>query len=56
MADLKTDTSNEVLDKIKDAFANRSLLKEEIDVQNNTVVTEKKQLLVEYLKKFFHVN
>ena len=56
LADLKTDTSNEVLDKIKDAFANRSLLKEEIDAQNNTVVAERKRMLVDDLKKFFHVN
>lgn len=53
MADLKTDTSNEVLDKIKDAFTNRSLLKEEIDTQNKTVVADRKQLLIDDLKKFF---
>lgn len=53
MADLKTDTSDEVLDKIKDAFTNRSLLKEEIDTRNKTVVADRKQLLIDDLKKFF---
>lgn len=53
MADFKTDTSDEVLDKIKDAFTNRSLLKEEIDTQNKTVVADRKQLLIDDLKKFF---
>lgn len=55
LADLKKDTSNEVLDKIKDAFVNRSLLKEEIETQNNTVVAERKQTLVDDLKKFFQI-
>lgn len=53
MADLKTDTSDEVLDKIKDAFTNRYLLKEEIDTRNKTVVADRKQLLIDDLKKFF---
>lgn len=53
LADLKTDTSDEVLDKIKDAFTNRSLLKEEIDTRNKTVVADRKQLLIDDLKKFF---
>lgn len=55
LVDLKTDAEVDIMAKIKDAFANRSQLKEEIDIQNNTVVAERKQMLVNDLKKFFGI-
>lgn len=55
LVDLKTDAEVDIMAKIKDAFANRSQLKEEIDIQNNTVVAERKQMLVDDLKKFFGI-
>ena len=56
LADLKNDTSDEVIEKIKDAFSKRDSLKKQIEHQNNTVVAERKQMLIDDLKKFFHVN
>lgn len=53
--DLKTDTNDTVLAKIKEAFENRNSLKEEIMHQNDTVVAERKKMLVDDLKKFFHL-
>jgi polysaccharide pyruvyl transferase WcaK-like protein len=55
LVDLKTDAEVDIMAKIKDAFANRSQLKEEIDILNNTVVAQRKQMLVDDLKKFFGI-
>lgn len=55
LADLKNDTSDEVIEKIKDAFSNRDSLKKQIEHQNNTVVAERKQMLIDDLKNFFQI-
>lgn len=55
LVDLKTDAEVDIMTKIKDAFANRSQLKEEIDLQNNTAVAQRKQMLIDDLKKFFGI-
>ena len=55
LVDLKIDAEVDIMAKIKDAYANRSQLKEEIDIQNNTVVAQRKQMLIDDLKKFFGI-
>lgn len=53
MTDLKTQTKEEVLSIIKDAFEKRSELKEIIQNRMNTIVKEREQLLYDELQKFF---
>lgn len=55
LADLKTETSDKVMEIIKDAFSKRDSLKKEIEHQNNTVVAERKQMLIDDLKEFLHI-
>lgn len=56
LVDLKIDTKEAALDKIKASFENRQILKKEIKQQNETVVEERKKMLIDDLKIFFHVN
>ena len=53
MTDLKTQTTDEILSTIKDAFGKRLILKEIIQNRMNTVVKEREQLLYDELRKFF---
>lgn len=53
MTDLKTQTTDEILSAIKDAFDKRSELKEIICYRMDTVVKEREQFMYEELRKFF---
>lgn len=55
MADLKADRKELILETISESFANRSLLKREIEQTMRTVVEERKSLLYEELSKFFRL-
>lgn len=55
MTDLKIQTADEVLSTIKDAFVERSELKDIIHNRMNTVVKEREQLLYDELQKFFRI-
>lgn len=55
MADLKVDTEEEVLNKIKALYESRNSLKEEISSANSGIVEDRKQLLINDLKHFFHI-
>ena len=55
LVDLKVDQAEDALTKIKDGFAHRDVLRKEIKSQNETVVEERKKLLIENLKSFFHI-
>lgn len=55
LVDLKADCKQDILDTIRKAFESRISLKEEIANRNNTIVEERKQLLIDNLKSFFHL-
>ena len=55
MVDLKVDSEEEVLNKVKALYESRNGLKEEISSANSGIVEERKQLLVNDLKHFFHI-
>lgn len=55
LVDLKVDSNETVLDNIKSSFERRQSLREEIKQQNDTVVEERKKMLIDDLKKFFHL-
>ncbi len=55
LVDLKTDCKQDILDTIRKAFESKTSLKEEIADRNNTIVEERKQLLIDNLKSFFHL-
>jgi polysaccharide pyruvyl transferase WcaK-like protein len=57
LVDLKVDQiENDVITKIKNVFEHRDILREKIKQQNETVVEEKKKLLIRDLKFFFHIS
>ncbi|MFA6832245.1 MAG: polysaccharide pyruvyl transferase family protein, partial [Bacteroidaceae bacterium] len=56
LVDLKVDRPEDTLTKIKDGFAHRDALRKEIKSQNETIVDERKNLLIENLKSFFHIS
>lgn len=55
LVDLKVDTKEAALDKIKASFENRQTLREEIKQQNETVVEERKKMLIDDLNDLFHL-
>lgn len=55
MVDLKVDSEEEVLNKVKVLYESRNDLKEEISSANSGIVEERKQLLINDLKHFFHI-
>ena len=56
MVDLKTETKDEILNKIKLSFDNRAELKSIIESRMNTTVKEREELLYSELRKFFKIN
>lgn len=56
IADMKTHSSQEILSIVKDAYAKRSELKNEIDDRNITTVKARKEILEIELIKFFNIN
>lgn len=55
MVDLKVDTDEDILNKIKVFYSEKKSLKDEISTANSGIVEERKQLLVNDLKHFFHI-
>ena len=55
LADLKSMSETEVLDKVKEAFSKREELKSVIDERMNGVVREREKIMIDDLKKFFGV-
>ena len=55
LVDLKADCKQDILHTIRKAFESKTSLKEEIANRNNTIVEERKQLLIDNLKSFFHL-
>ena len=55
MVDLKVDTDEDILNKIKVLYSEKESLKDEISTANSGIVEERKQLLVNDLKHFFHI-
>lgn len=55
MVDMKTMDNDDVVEVIKDAYANRDVLKKEIEHQMASTVQEKKQLIMNKLKEFFNL-
>lgn len=55
MVDMKTMDNDEVLEVIKEAYANRDVLKKKIENQMATTVKEKKQLIMNKLNEFFNL-
>ena len=55
MVDMKTMDNDDIVEVIKIAYANRNVLKKEIEHQMSTTVKEKKQLIMNKLKEFFNL-
>ena len=55
MVDMKTMDNEVIVEVIKEAYANRNVLKKEIELQMNTTVKEKKQLIMNKLREFFNL-
>jgi polysaccharide pyruvyl transferase WcaK-like protein len=56
LADLKSMSETEVLDKVKEAFSKREELKLVIDERMNGVVREREKIMIDDLKIFFKLN
>ncbi len=55
MVDMKIMDNEDIVEIIKEAYANRNDLKKEIELQMTTTVNEKKQLIMNKLKEFFNL-
>lgn len=55
MADLKTQTSDEVIETVMIAFEKRAELQEIIKYRNQTIIKEREQLMYSELRKFFNL-
>ena len=56
LADLKKDDCRTILENISSSFGSRETLQKEIKQQNDTVVSERKNLLIQDLRIFFHAD
>ena len=56
LVDLKKDDSKTILENISSSFGSRESLQKEIKQQNDTIVSERKNLLIQDLRIFFHAD
>ena len=55
MVEMKTMDNDDIVEVIKEVYANRNDLKKEIELQMTTTVNEKKQMIMNKLKEFFNL-
>ena len=56
MVDMKTMDNDDIVEVIIEAYANRDVLKKEIEHQMATTVIDKKLLIMNKLKEFFNLS